>query len=134
MQDWKDIFGRAANSGIHRAGADVDEAELRTLAAARGLDFTLVDLRNVPDKAGFLGEVSNALLFPSYFGMNWDALSDCLTDMSWKLAVGYVLFLRGFQTFAEAAGEDAAVAVQILGVAAHYWRQKGVPFYAVLSD
>jgi hypothetical protein len=54
--------------------------------------------------------------------------------LSWKQAAGYVLFFSGFQAFAEAAGEDAAVAVQILGVAADSWRLRGVPFYAVLSN
>ncbi|QDU81619.1 Barstar (barnase inhibitor) [Polystyrenella longa] len=31
----------------------------------------------------FLDHLAEVLEFPSYFGRNWDALSDCLTDLSW---------------------------------------------------
>ena len=134
MQDWKPVFDSCVNSGVHHAGTDVDEAELGRLSAARGFEFALIDLRNVQDKAGFLGEVSKVLKFPSYFGMNWDALSDCLTDMSWKPAAGHVLLFAGFSMLQEKAAADATVAVQILHAAADFWRQKGVPFYVVLCD
>ncbi len=30
-----------------------------------------------------LKNLSNSLNFPDYFGMNWDALYDCLRDFSW---------------------------------------------------
>jgi len=134
MKDWKAIFDDAANSGIHHVGPDVEYAELRKPAAALGFDFTLVDLRGAADKESFLGTVASALEFPDYFGTNWDALNDCLTDMSWKQATGYVLFFVGFQSFAEAAKAEATVAIRILGAAAEFWRQRGVSFYALLSD
>ena len=134
MQDWKNIFEGSADSGILNASAGVDEAELRESAVAHGLDFTLIDLRSVSDKAGLLGEVSNVLLFPPYFGMNWDALSDCLTDLSWKAATGYVLFLVGFEAFRERAASDAAIAMRVFMGAADFWRRKGVPFYVILSE
>jgi hypothetical protein len=134
MQDWKTIFEEAGNSGIYHAGASVDETELRKLAAVHGFQFALMDLRNVSDKAGLLGEVSRVLQFPPYFGMNWDALSDCLADLSWKPAAGYVLLFAGLSMLQEKAAVDVTVAVRILHAAADFWRQKGVPFYVVLCD
>jgi RNAse (barnase) inhibitor barstar len=41
------------------------------------LDGSLID-----DKATFLAAVAEALAFPAYFGMNWDALNDCLRDVT----------------------------------------------------
>jgi hypothetical protein len=40
-------------------------------------------LRSVSSKADLLGLLSRGLSFPSTFGANWDALYDCLCDLSW---------------------------------------------------
>src|SRR5690242_7078030 len=37
--------------------------------------------------------LGQAFRFPSYFGMNWDAADECLADMSWEPAAGYVALL-----------------------------------------
>ncbi|WP_026474901.1 barstar family protein [Alkaliflexus imshenetskii] len=34
-------------------------------------------------KEDLLNELKEKLLFPDYFGNNWDALYDCLCDLSW---------------------------------------------------
>jgi len=41
--------------------------------------------------ADLFNEVAAALQFPPYFGENWDALDECLTDMEWLPAEAYVL-------------------------------------------
>ena len=41
-----------------------------------------VDLAGCSDKATLLARLAAALQFPDWFGHNWDALSDCLTDLS----------------------------------------------------
>jgi len=38
--------------------------------------------------------VASAMQFPDYFGNNWDALYECLRDMGWMAADGYLLILR----------------------------------------
>jgi RNAse (barnase) inhibitor barstar len=40
-----------------------------------------------------LAELARVFAFPSYFGHNWDALHDCLTDLAWLAAPGYTLLL-----------------------------------------
>ena len=41
----------------------------------------------------FLSRIAEALEFPDWFGRNWDAFFDCLTDLSWLPAGGHVLVL-----------------------------------------
>lgn len=37
----------------------------------------------IEDKATFLNEFAIKLKFPDYFGFNWDAFADCMTDLAW---------------------------------------------------
>jgi hypothetical protein len=41
-------------------------------------------------KPAFFDECAAAWQFPYYFGENWDAFEECLTDLQWLLAEAYV--------------------------------------------
>ncbi len=43
----------------------------------------IVHISNIKDKNELIKELSEQLKFPDYFGYNWDALYECLTDLSW---------------------------------------------------
>jgi RNAse (barnase) inhibitor barstar len=43
-----------------------------------------LDGRVLTDKGGLLVALGWALEFPDYYGANWDALEECLADMSWR--------------------------------------------------
>ena len=42
---------------------------------------------------GLLDEFARVLRFPDYFGHNFNALKDCLTDLSWTGAEGHILVI-----------------------------------------
>jgi hypothetical protein len=46
-------------------------------------------------KCGTLGDLHNevgaALQFPSYYGENWDAMDECIRDLSWMPANSYLV-------------------------------------------
>lgn len=134
MDDLTTLFGSYLNSGVHCVGSEVDEAGIEEAATAGGLDFARIDLHGVSDKTGFLTAVACALEFPPYFGMNWDALHDCLTDLSWRPAAGYVMLFAGLRPTAESLDGGAEIATRILDSAAEYWKQREVPFYVLLAE
>jgi hypothetical protein len=37
----------------------------------------------IATKQALLEALANVLIFPAYFGFNWDALFDCLRDFNW---------------------------------------------------
>ena len=134
MTDWMSLLGSSVDSGVCRVDGVVDAAVVREAAVAHGLDFSRVNLCGVRDKAGCLRETACSLSFPPHCGMNWDALNDCLTDMSWRPAAGYVVLFAGLRSFAENAAADAAILTRILDSAAGYWKHRGVPFYIILFE
>jgi hypothetical protein len=80
-------------------------------------------------KAMLLTDIAAALEFPGWFGHNWDALSDCLRDLSW-LPEGPVTLLWTEPEALRGADPAAyALAVDILGDSA---ARSARPFYPVL--
>jgi RNAse (barnase) inhibitor barstar len=58
-----------------------------------GLALRVIKGAKCQTTAGLLTECARALDFPDYFGHNWDALEECLTDLEWLPAKGYILLI-----------------------------------------
>jgi RNAse (barnase) inhibitor barstar len=72
--------------------------------------------------ARFFDEISAALQFPDYFGQNWDALADCIEDMSWLRASAYTLLMTDAdQLLADEPEHAFQVLIKTLARAARYW-------------
>ncbi len=65
----------------------------RLLAAPEGCVSVTVNGRKCATAPGFFKEMARAFKFPDYFGHNWDALEECLLDLEWFPAKGYVLII-----------------------------------------
>jgi RNAse (barnase) inhibitor barstar len=125
---------RAAWPQVHVAPLSGDAvAGICTLAGALGFDCVRVDLGGCDDKAEFLDRVSKALSFPAWFGGNWDALFDCLVDLGWRPAPGYVLVFERASVLSETQPEVFDTALSILDDATSAWRDRGVPFRAFVD-
>ncbi len=53
--------------------------------------LTVIDGQNCKSEAEFFSELSQKLEFPPYFGRNWDAVDECITDLEWLSGNGYVI-------------------------------------------
>ena len=113
----------ASRSGVYRVARSDEVVEAAHEAGLR--------LETVPfaAKPVLLKSIAAALAFPDWFGENWDALEDCLTDLSWSPASGHVLLFEGAR-----AADDFGVLADILASAAEYWASRGKPFFAVFID
>lgn len=80
---------------------------VRIPAAARG-------------KEKLLGVLAKRLRFPSYFGHNWDALDECLRDLSWIGPQGRVVLVHEGLPFAPSSPAMATyLGILADAVAAH---------------
>ena len=104
------------------------ETGIRALAGSLGFDCVNVDLDGCVEKADLLDRVSRALGFPAWFGGNWDALFDCLADLGWRPAAGYVLVLEHASGLRESQPEVFDTALLLMDDAASAWQERDVAF------
>jgi hypothetical protein len=115
-------------SGLYR----IESAEgLEGLGRAAGLAVSRVRLEAANDKQSLLRAVAGALEFPDWFGMNWDALEDCLSDLSWRSAEAHLLLFEGHGRL---PGDVVEVFLDILRSAAGKWASEDARFFAVFLD
>ena len=50
-----------------------------------------------PSYAALHNEVAAALQFPGYYGENWDAMDECITDLAWMPAQWYLFHVNGIE-------------------------------------
>ncbi len=116
-------------NGVYRAPLAV--ALLQAIVRRAGLRWVVVDLRRARGKHALLSACARGFLFPASFGGNWDALADCLQDLSWLTEPGTVALLRGAADFAVAAPDEHAMLLEILAASAEYWQPRGRVFIVV---
>jgi hypothetical protein len=74
--------------------------------------------------ADLFDELSAALQFPSYFGDNWDAVDECLTDLEWLPGEAYVIVIVDSIHLLEGAPPDQVRQFcSVLARAAKEWGQ-----------
>ncbi len=133
MKEWARLFSKAENSGIYVVEGDAD-AGFRATAARAGLAVFELNLAAVRRKEDFLRAASKALQFPSYFGSNWDAFEECITDLSWLDADGYALLIYKPESFHECCPVEMETVRTILEDAAGYWKDQDKRFFVGMAS
>ena len=122
----------AQQCGVYQLVLGPQEVELAAKEA--GLAVFRMDIGHAHDKKGFLATVAKALSFPDWFGGNWDALNDCLTDLEWlPTKTGYVLLFERSEHFGNSHKQEFDVATAVLVAAAEFWKAQGRPFWVLVS-
>ena len=101
-------------SGVYLIDAAEREQVLRHGAFPAEFAIAVLDGTDAATRSGFFQAIACALDFPDYFGRNWDAVYDCLTDFNWLPAAGYVLVLDGFDQFATNEAKQWNIALKVL--------------------
>ena len=102
-------------------------------AQQAGYASLIADLGGCRDKHSLLRKLASAMHFPLWFGNNWDALADCVTDMSWQPAAGYVIILQHTQAMQDSAEEDLVTAIDILAEGARDWGARNIPMWVLVE-
>ena len=108
-------------------------AEIQAVARRANFACFHVDGKSISRKEQLLAHVSTALRFPDYFGDNWDALEECLTDLSWVDAPGYVIYFDHIDTLLAAHPDQFETFVEICRDAVGSWKEDGTAMIVLLS-
>lgn len=85
------------------------------------------------DKDALLDALAEALGFPAWFGRNWDALADCLGDLSWRPAPGYLLVFEHARQFHAHSPATWDTAAEILAQASAQWQLRDTAFWVLTT-
>lgn len=104
------LSGERGPEVCHWPAAPVAD-KLKATVEAAGWRFVELDTTTVVDKAGLLDTVAKTFGFPAYFGRNFDALADCLSEV--RHDVGVLVLWEGWAGLAELNPENARVAFSV---------------------
>ncbi|MCK6407505.1 MAG: barstar family protein [Rhodocyclaceae bacterium] len=127
-QKLQKLLARQELAGIyHLPHSDCKALKQATLALHFG--WLQADFGESREVGNILGKIGKDLRLPDWYGANYDALSDCLSDLSWNTAPGYVLLISGADELH--AHDEAAFETlnDVLTAVIENWQQEKVPFW-----
>lgn len=106
-----------------------------------GYALKVIKGRQCKTPAHLFAEFAQALEFPDYFGHNWDALEECLADLEWLPAKGYILFITDAGYVLPDDEEEYETFLEILRDAGEAWgsgqagmgARRATPFHALFA-
>ncbi len=126
------LLADPARAGVHRVAAE-DLPGWAAAAGEAGLQVFRIDFAPVRDKDALLAAIGEAMDFPEWYGGNLDALADCLADLGWRPAEGYVAIIDRCDAAARSAPGDLLAVLRIFADAADVWREEGIPFWCLVE-
>lgn len=115
------------SSGVYEWPSALSIDDVAVACADARWRFVLLDTSGAADKAGFLDAVATAFELPAYFGRNFDALADSLTDVSGDR--GVLVLWEGYEALAL---RDEKTYVTALDVFRERAAQEGFGAFVVL--
>ncbi|MFJ2967290.1 barstar family protein [Streptomyces collinus] len=76
------------------------------------------------DSDGVFTQFYEALRLPDYFGWNWNALRDCLTDLHWISAKHFLLTIDDADAVLSESSEEREILFRALNGAVKFWAGK----------
>jgi len=108
-------------------------SEVKAAAKAAGFAFFHIEGKAISRKEQLLNHAATAMHFPDYHGGNWDAFEECVTDLSWVEAEGFLLYYDHIDTLQASHPEQLETFVEIMKDAVRELKADGRTMLALLS-
>jgi hypothetical protein len=95
-------------------------------AAGNRLTVRTVRGRKASTTASFFDEIAASLQFPYFFGENWDAFNDCVTDLEWLPGEGIaVIITHAVHLLDKDSADTLKKFVTVIQNASQHWHKPG---------
>jgi hypothetical protein len=121
------VLTGARTPGVYRWLSRAHPEAVRRELAAAGWASHPLDGRVITAPKQLFETCARALAFPGRFGHNWDALTDCLGDLSWLPGRGHVVLWDRYGLLARADPKAWRLAYQSFADAAAVGERAGAP-------
>lgn len=119
--------------GIYPIHADLDISNLPEAAAQANFAFFKLNGDEIYDKPTFIASFTKAANFPDYAQANWDSFEECVRDLEWCSAEGYVVLYENCEPFQRTSPEEWKTALDILSTAVEFWKATPTPMFLFLD-
>lgn len=126
------VLNNTRASGVYFLDV-TQQSAIEPLANDARLTLLRAEIHKHSTLEDFLRQLGSELKFPAWFGANFDALFDCLTDREWQPAKGLVLLISGMSRLRTSAPVDFATLIRVLQDAAETRRAMHAPFWILID-
>jgi RNAse (barnase) inhibitor barstar len=133
MNRWKCHAETGCDSGVYLIDATLRDAILELSFTHASPTLVILDVEAISGREAFFDVIARSLAFPGYFGRNWDAVNDCLTDPSVMPANGVVIVVDDYDRFARVEPDQWSICLKVFQDACAFWQSTDRPFYVLLN-
>jgi Barstar (barnase inhibitor) len=134
----KDRIAEILNGDVYPSVYLLDVAltikEIERLKQDKGTKVFAIDGDRIVDSPSLFQEFATVMQFPEYFGHNWDALKDCLTELDGHEVDRYIMTIDKLDRF---IANDISQWTNFLDVCksvVEYWQDTETPVYILLHS
>jgi hypothetical protein len=113
--------------GVYRWLSRAHPESVRRELTGAGWTAHLLEGRSITGTQQFFDRCAQILAFPAWFGHNWDALADCLGDLSWWITRGHVLLWDQYGVLARNDPKAWGMAHQVFAASIEERVRTGAP-------
>lgn len=126
------LFESTEESGVYYL-PPAHQGSAADAAQQEGLLLLTAEITARMSKDQALRQLGAALHFPTWYGANFDALFDCLTDPDWQPAKGHVIMIKGMIALRATDPDDFATLIEVFQAAAEARREAASPFWILID-
>ena len=123
------------HTNIHYCSVPYDKLYTRICREThRGAYVSYLRGKRCQTDQSFFYEISASFQFPNYFGMNWNALHDCLCDLAWLHFTNIVIIVDDFSLAFNNDSEGKELMLRQFDYMVDYWVARNIDIQILLNN